>query len=321
MLIFLYGEDDFSSREKLDEIKNKFLARDRSGSGLFVIEGCETNAASKFSEVAASEGLFSKKKLIVVKNLLTEGSADAQNEALEYLKSKKNIAESRDIVIVFWEESEPKKSAKLFSYLAKHAKKQKFSRLEGAKISSWAAGRFKKYDAKAKISKKALEKLMAYVGNDLFQLDNEIEKLLNFSAGKEIGEKDVEILVKSKISADIFETIEALSGGNKKEALRLLYNQIEAGGDPFYILTMYVYQIRNLLKIGDFYWKGVKNQYEIAKLARIHPYVVQKAMAQMRNFTKEKLLEIYQKLQKIDLGVKIGKVDINMALDKFVVEI
>jgi len=108
---------------------------------------------------------------------------------------------------------------------------------------------------------------------------------------------------------------------NKKKALKLLQDQLKKGDDPFYILSMYVYQFRNLLKIGEFFWQGRTNQYEVAKLTKLHPFVVQKGMAQLRNYDENKLKGIYQKLQDIDTGSKTGKIDIKLALDKFVAEI
>ena len=48
---------------------------------------------------------------------------------------------------------------------------------------------------------------------------------------------------------------------------------------------------------------------------------MKKTLEQLRNFTREKLLRIYKKLQELDLKAKTGKIDINLALDKFVVEL
>ena len=331
MLIFLYGENDFRSGEKLTEIKNKFLSNNNSGSGqpavdtaflagLSVIDYEEENN-KKLSDVASSSGLFSSKQLIIVKNLILSASSVVQEESLEFLKSKKILISDKDIVIVFWEAGAPRKNNKLFKFLDKNSKSQKFEQLKGAKLTSWISEQVEKNNPKVKISKEAVGKLVIYVGNNLFQLDNEIKKLTNFKEKGEINEKDIEVLVKSKIDANIFETIEALSGGNKKLALKLLHGQLEKGEDPFYILSMYTYQFRNLLKISEFSSQGVGNQYQIAKEAGIHPFVVQKGLAQLRNFSTEKLKAVYKKLQKIDLNIKTGKTDIKLALDKFVTEI
>ena len=75
------------------------------------------------------------------------------------------------------------------------------------------------------------------------------------------------------------------------------------------------------MKIGEFFFQGLRNQYEVAKLTKLHPYVVQKGMDQLRNYNFEKLKRIYKKLEEIDLASKTGKIDIRIALDKFVAEI
>ncbi|MCD6149601.1 DNA polymerase III subunit delta [bacterium] len=355
MLLFLYGEDSFRSGEKLAGIKNKFLQKDKIGSGLSIVDFEENGEEANLPEIAGARGLFSVKRLVIAKNLILSGTAGNQSEALNFLESnKKNLQASQDLVLVFWEKGLPRKNNKLFKFLLANSKSQNFEKLSGGKLSAWILKRVQSLGGK--ISLPALNKLAAYVGSDLFQMDNEIEKLVNYvspsekglSAGEakvESGEKngiitetDIDLLVKSKIKANIFETIDALASKDKKKALELLHNQLEKGDDPFYIFSMYVYQFRNLLKIGGFfaqgaapaggqgsasgrYFQGNTNQYEIAKLAKLHPFVAQKGIAQLRGFTLAQLKKIYKKLGEIDFQIKTGKVDIILALDKFVVGI
>lgn len=319
MILFLYGEDAFRSREKLAEIKNKFLEKTSSGSVPGVVD-FEENKNAKISEKIGTGGLFSEKRLIIVKNLLNAPES-VQGEALEFFKGKKYLAGDKNTVVVFWESGVPKKGNDVFKYLLKFAKAQNFEKLTGAKLSSWVLERLKKENPEIGISKIALEKLIFFCGGDADRLDSEIKKLGSYKEKGEISENDIELLVKAEISANIFETIEALSSGDKKKALRLLHNQMEQDEDPFYVLNMYVYQFRNLLKIGDFYFQGGRDKNQIARQAKIHPYVVQKGMAQLKNFTFPKLKNVYQKLAEIDLGAKTGKIsNLELALDKFVVE-
>lgn len=331
MLIFFYGEDNFRSSEKLAEVKNKFLSNNNSGlgqpavdtaflAGLSIIDYEEENDKKLF-DVASSSGLFSSRQLIIVKNLILGASSIIQEESLKFLKSKKSLINDKNIEIVFWEGDVPRKNNKLFKFLDKNSKSQNFEKLKRAKLINWISEQVEKNNPKVEISKEAIGKLIVYVGNNLFQLDNEIKKLISFREKGEISEKDVEILVKSKVDANIFQTIEALSGGNKSLALKLLHGQLERGEDPFYIFSMYVYQFRNLLKISEFSSQGTDNHYQIAREAGIHPFVVQKGLAQLRNLSTEKLKAIYRKLQEIDLNIKTGKTEIKLALDKFVTEI
>ena len=337
MILFLYGEDNFRSWEKVSAIKNKFLRKDKIGSGLTIIDFREDNEKNKLSEIVSAQALFSSKRLIIIKNLILSGISSDQQEVLSFLEpGKKNLQASQNIVLVFWENGLPRKNNKLFKFLLASSKNQNFEKLTGNKLSAWTLKRIQ--DLGGKISPEALNKLIVYIGNDLLQINNEANKLTSYAQGKVIAETDIDLLVKSKIEANIFETIDALASKDKKKALELLHNQLGKGDDPFYIFSMYVYQFRNLLKIAGFfaqsaapaggqgsasgrYFQGNTNQYEIAKLTKLHPFVAQKGIVQLQGFTLTQLKKNYKKLGELDLQIKTGKIDIVLALDKFVVSI
>ncbi len=318
MLIFLYGEDSFRSNQKLSELKNKFLQSDKFGSGLSVFDFGEKNvSAQKLLDVLEMPNLLAPKRLAIAKRIV--GSTEAE-EILEYLeKNKKEILEEKDLVVVFWEEGVPKKSAKLAKFLETNSKKQNFEKFEGLKLSQWVVKRVKEISDKSGITKPALDKLLAYAGSDMYVLDREIQKLVNYKDGL-IKDGDVDLLVKANVNTNIFNTIDALAGNNKKMALKLLHQHLEKGDDPFYIFSMFIYQFRNLIKVADLKDSGM-NENQISKVAKLHPFVVKKSLGQIRNFPLEKLRNIYSELARADAEIKTGKIDIKLALDKFIVEL
>lgn len=320
MIIFLYGMDFFRSAEELAAIKNKFLSNNDSGVNLSVID-FEEDSDSKLTRAINSGGLFSIDQLVIAKNFLASADKTVQDEVQEYLQNKKTLADDKNITVVFWEGALPKKNNALFKFLVKNAESRNFETLKGMQLENWISERLKKANPDAAIDKKALIKLVAYTDGDLLKISGEISKLANFKEKGVIEEKDVEVMVKAKMNANIFETVEALASGNKKAALALLHNQIKEGGDLFYILSMYIYQFRNLLKVSEFSSQGIMDQYRISKETGLHPYVVQKALGQLRRLNFSALKKIYKKLQKLDTEAKTGKIEMKMALDKFVVEI
>jgi DNA polymerase-3 subunit delta len=323
MIIFLYGEDNFRSLEKLNGIKDKFLEKNSSGSGLssFDFEEDKNISLSEIKKAFGTKGLFFEKQLVIIKNLLAESPKDFILKTVDFLKSLKNICEDKDLVVIFWEKGKANEKNELFKFLIKNSKSQKFELLSGVKLNSWINSEIEKENSKVKISSRTAQKLVAYSGGDLAVIQNEIKKLANYRDEGDISEEDVEILVKEKISANIFETIEALSGGNKKLALKLFHNQLQKGEDPIYILMMYVYQFRNFLKVSEYFERGERNNYEIAKKTKLHPFVVQKILGNISKFPLEKLKKIYKKLQIIDEKIKTGKGEIKAELDRFIVEI
>lgn len=323
MIIFLYGEDSFRSSQKLREIKDKFLAKDKAGSGLAIFDFGEIRKKEqKILDAFVSINLLTPKRLIIIKNFFSEAGDNEKEEGVEFFeKNGKDIEKDQDLIAVFWEGNLPKKSDKFLKLLLNISKSQNFEALQGAKLSQWAVKKIKERDPRSGITKEALEKLIAYSGGEMHLLDKEIEKLINYAAGRIIKEADVELLVKSNVDSNIFNIIDALGNNNKKQASALLHQHLSKGGDPFYIFSMFVYQFRNLLKVSDLQQNQGMGEYEIAKIAKMHPYVVKKSLGQIRNFSFDKLKQIYQKLGNLDTKAKTGGIDIKLALDKFLVEL
>ena len=321
MIIFLYGEDEFRSQRKLAEIKNKFLEKSKEGANLSLFDYLEKSYdLDEIILKASSEGLFSPKQLIIIKNLLISKKDISDEKLLDFLK-RKGEGEFQNVVLVFWEGADFDKKYPLAKFLLKAGKCQEFELLEGAKLKSWMISEIGKVGkGKVSISPEAVEKLSVYVGNDLKLLSKEIEKLVSYKDSGEIKDEDVEKLVKSKIDTDIFKTIDALARGDKKTAVKLLHEHIESGDHPLYMLDRYFYQFRNLLKVKSLVEKNMP-QPEIASKLKLHPYVVKKSVEQSGRFTFEELKGLYKKLCDIDAEAKTGKVDIELALDKFVAEV
>lgn len=321
MMIFLYGEDSFRSSQKLAEIKNKFLLKDPVGTGLSVFDFEEKPETEKVISAMGTSNLLAPKRLVIVKNMIAEGAEMQQENLLEFLKKEKWLKDDKDIVAVFWEADKPKKSDAFYKFLDKNAQSQEFEKLSGSKLDQWVLRKMKEGEQDAIISKTALEKLVAYTGENMYLLNSEIRKLTAHAGGKMITEEEVEFLVKANLSGNIFNTVDAIGANNKKEALNLLHRHLEQGEDPFYLLSMFIYQFRNLLKVADLKNKYGTNEYTIAKESKLHPFVVKKSLGQIRNFSWEKLKKIYQKLSELDTAVKTGKIEIKLALDKFIVEL
>lgn len=322
MLIFFYGEDEFRSRQKIKEIRKKYLASDKSGSGLSLFDLSEKKNVQDIISACEMANLLSPKRLLVVEGLIENALVDEQRELLNFLEKRgEKILEDQDLVIVFWEKGEPRKNNALFKFLEKKSKRQKFEKLSGIKLNAWIMKRISEINQRAKISKEALEKLVIFWGSDTRVLSNELEKLANYAGQEMISKEDVEALAKGSFSGTIFSTMDALTSGKKSEALALIHRHLERGEDPFYIFSMLLYQFRNLLKVAGAFSEGMTNQYELAKALKIHPFVAGKSLSQIRNFSLPRLKSIYQKLGELDFLVKTGKMEMKLAIDKFVAEV
>jgi DNA polymerase-3 subunit delta len=320
MIIFLYGQDSYRSKEKLNEIIDGYKKIHKNGFNLRCIDADDKNESSglgrEIFEILKNEtntlSMFKEKKLIILKN-----SLDKLREEDRFLKHLEGIKDSDDLLLIY-EEKDADQRTSAFKFFKKNAKCQQFSFLEGEKLRKWVKDELSKL--KTEISPQALERLIIFVGNDLWQMTNEIKKLVNFKSGGKIEEKDVDLLVKPKIENDIFKTIDAIALRNKKLALSLIHKHLSEGDSPLYLLSMINYQFRNLLMIKDLVEK--RRQYQsIAKITKIHPYVVSKSWDQVGKFTLAELKKIYRKIFEVDLAMKTGKIDQKTGLDLFIAEI
>jgi DNA polymerase-3 subunit delta len=316
MIIFLYGSDTYRSRQKLNEIIEHYKEIHKSGLSLKYFD-FEKDSFDDFRDALKSSSMFREKKLLVLKNLFSNQKAEN-----DFFKKLKEISKSKEIILIYEKEIDEK--SPLAKELKKEAKFQKFELLEGIILKNLVKKEFQKY--RAKISNEAIEMLINYVGSDLWRMENEIKKLVNFCDKREIKTKDIELLVKPKIETDIFKTIDAIAAKNKKRALSLLKEHLEKGDSPFYLLAMINFQFRNLLIIksdesGDEFYPNYAKLSILSKRLKMHPYVIKKTIQQARRFSFEELKKIYQKIFEAGLNIKTGKIDPETALDLLITEI
>jgi DNA polymerase III subunit delta len=311
MIYFIFGEDSYRAKRKLEEIIGGYTKVHKSGLNLIYVDAMSVGFKDFYSNFKITS-MFAEKKLIILKNIF--GNTKFQEEFLENIKDIENL---KDIVAVY-EDNSVDQRTKIFKALQKYAKCQEFSCLQPAMLKKWALQEFEKN--KVKINPDALDLLINFVKNDLWQMANEINKLSNYRNGGAVKKEDVELLVKPNMENDIFKTIDALASQDKKQALSLLHKHLENGDSPLYLLSMISYQFRNLLIIKDLMDK--KNSYvAMAKKSGMHPFVAQKSYNLSLQFSMPQLKKIYQKIFQIDSDIKTGRVDSETALDLLLSEI
>ncbi len=325
MIIFLHGPDSYRSRQRLKFYREGFKKKyDPQGLNIEVLEG-EKLKLEEFRNKLGNQGLLVKKRLVIVEELIGKNKAKKiQEEITAYLKENRL---SEDEILIFWEEdlsggwSKGKKKSgatgKLVKYLQKEAKMEEFELLTGHKLSAWAEREFNK--KRGRIEKPALNLLVALVGSNLWQMNNEIEKLINYKKGKIIDKEDVSMFVKAKYDTDVFKLTDMIAEKKGKAALKLIRDQIMSGENELYLLAMLTRLFRILVQVKEVS-KEENNHYTIASRLKLHPFVAQKSLAQVNNFTLNELKEIYGKLLEIDLKIKTSQTDPRVLFDLFMLE-
>ncbi len=193
--------------------------------------------------------------------------------------------------------------------------------LQGRALDTWASEQIAA--AGCAIDRDALQALVGAVGQDLWKLAQEIDKLAAYAwdrSPRAITAPDVRELVHAQVPVNIFDFVDALGQKQTRRALELLHNHLDAGEEPLYLLSMMVYQFRNLLKVKSLLDAG-RSPREIATAAKLHPFVAGKTAAQAQKFSLPALLAIHAKLHDADVRLKQGRLEPQLMLDSFVVAV
>jgi len=275
-----------------------------------------------FRRLVLSAGLFGSKRLIVVEGFFAKKRDDALSETIsEFLDSSSHKKNNNSLI--FWDEDITEKSLNktqkgIFTLLVKQKYSEKFSYLDKTQLKRWlakvlAAGH-------KKITTEAADFMIQQVGPDLWQLQNEVEKL-TATPEKEITLDLVKKFVRPSPEEEIWPLVDALAAKNKPATLKLLRDQLDLDNDLLSIFGMLVWQYRILLMVRDTLdHRGPVHSFSLAQELKLHPFVCQKAIRQVKNYTLEELKNIYQQLLNIDIKIKTTSVNPEVLLDLLIIK-
>ena len=312
MMILIYGSDTFRALEKMNELKAAFLKKfDVSGMNVDVVDVEKKEDAMRAFSCAMSAPFLSPKRMVIVRGIVSELEKKEIESIVELFE---RIPETTICILV--EALDIKQMEKSFVYEKLSAAKAPMyvcSPLEGVELQKWVQTRVQTQGAVGDAI--ALRELIARVGNNLWQLDQEIAKLVHFSEGKPITLAAVQSLVRANPEGEIFALMDAFSQ-KKKSALALLQQEREAGSADMYLFTMFARQIRILLGVRAVMDEQVgASGASISQATGLHSFVAGKAIVQAKLFSLEQLKALHTKLFHLEHETKTGGVDARVAVD------
>lgn len=321
MLLFFFGLDSYRiQKESLSE-RERFFGRgafqsvrkfDASERGVF--------SWKEFAESVRDEGLFSEKRCVIVQNICSL-LEDEKERCKKWLEGENN-PKGKTSVLCILEETKPDKRTIFFKVVQKSSQWKEFPFLSPNEFLEQACAMALEKFPNFTWEGQSIHLLVQGCGNDLYRLENEMEKLVAHAGEiKKVTEQDVQLLCSFGVYDEIFQALDALSRGDKRKALQFFWRQVRKGKHPIYLLTMCAYQVRILLLVGEYLEKGISQPAIVAREAKIHPFVAQKTIACMRNFGADRARKAFQLLGRLDVAVKTGKMDSGLALEEFVLRL
>jgi len=316
MIIYIHGKDTFRSKQYLKQTIEQFKEkRDPQGYNVIILDGKNDEVGKILSEIKSSPFL-AEKRMVVINDVLSGKDKDLLWQLIEMIK-KDGIPDSN--IVVFWQ-GEALGKVKEIKELEKLLKKEKYAQefilLKGAQLSSWIKQEITKRSGQ--INQEALDYLVQNVGDDIWFLNSVIDQLIAY-VESEIQLQHIQLFLDEKIDDNIFNMVEAIVSGNRKQAFKLLNEQRRLGEDEPKIFGLITWQFRILLEMRDLFDREDDlTSDQMAKRLGIHPFVARKNLYLVKRFSLNKLKQLHKYLLDIDHKTKTGQGDQSLLVDLFV---
>jgi DNA polymerase-3 subunit delta len=263
-------------------------------------------------------GLFASEGRLIVLEGVEEWKAPDAKEIAEYLKAP---APATTLALVG---GEMKKDSPLAKAVVAGKGELLLWDVPQKALQRWVSEQFGLHGTKAE--PEACRALLELVGDDVYDLSSEIDKISTWAAGDPVSAGDVERLVAARAETTNFALTDAWGARDVDAVLTASEGILERSGEPrsrtipriVGILTGHVASVR---RVQAFDAQGVAAKDAAVTLKR-HPYYVSKLYAQARNYDPEELRAVTVRLADLDHALKGGsRLPADLELERALIEI
>lgn len=304
----LYGEEAYLKNQYKNRLKQAILPEDDEinfssyeGKGIdvrMVIDQAETMP------------FFAEHRLILVEN--SGFFKNACPDLAEYLPKM-----PQETILLFVE-NEVDKRSKLFKSVKTMGRIVELGRQDTRTLTTWVLGTLKREGKN--ITSDALALFLEKAGDDMENIEHELEKLLSYTLKKEaIDWTDVEEICTVTTESRIFDMIHAVAEKQQKKALDLYYDLLSLKEPPMRILFLIARQFNQMLQVKDLRDQGYDSS-TVASKAGLAPFIAKRSMAQAGRFSKEALRQAVEDCVDAEESVKTGKLGDRLAVEMLIVK-
>ncbi len=302
-IYFFYGEEDFNIEQEIEKLK-KGLDKN------FLEMSFKTYDNPKFADLISilrTQPMMFGKMLIVINSLDYFSKTFDDKEMKEITEALENNNENLDIVFVAQlPRDEGKKldsRKKFFKTLAKYNAKEcaVIPSYKTSELEAWLTKQAK--SKKLKLDGKAATAMISQIGNNLRQLDTELEKLKLMAYPNDLVTADMvrEICISNE---DLFAFSDYLMEGKKDLALKEYRRLLE---------KKYCLEIVSTLQTMVRRWIILKakssecSPSELSRLTGQHEYVVKLTLQKLKSTNLKDLVKLKQNITEAEYKIKSGQ--------------
>ena len=193
-----------------------------------------------------------------------------------------------------------------------------FKRQSDSILEKWILTRLK--GENKKITESVLRLFMEKSGNDMENIDKELEKLFCYTLGREaITTEDIEAICVEQTTGKIFQMVDNIAEKKQKQALQLYYDLITLRESPISILLLIARHFQILLQVKELSRQSNDTKFISAK-AGIREFTVKKYLAQAQRFTIEALKNAITDCVQAQEDIQTGNMNNKMAVELLIIK-
>ena len=309
-LYFFTGEEHYFIEQAVDLVKTHSLTREEAQENFHTFSGDDFDSDSLLALVQTLP-LVGKSRVIVLKGLEKIKKADA-DRLVQILQRK--IFSVRLILIA----EKIDMRTKLGEVVKKGAVTVHFYKLFEDKVPSWIVQRAK--ESGRTISIPLAQVLAQMVGNDLFRIESELNKIyLYMGKDKQINQEHLAIVSGESRIFSIFDLVRNLGEKKVEPSLRILDKLMEEGTSQILLLAMIVRQFRHIYLAKSLGERG-GGVAEVSGALHIPQTFARQIVEQARSFSYERLQTLHCRFIETDLTLKSSSCNPRLILENLIVE-
>ena len=306
-IYLLYGEEAYLRRSYKNKLKNALVSEGDTMNYAY-FEGKSVNPKAVI-DLAETMPFLAGHRVIVIEN-----SGFFKSSCEELASYLTDVPESTVIIFV---ESEADKREKMYKAVKAHGRAVEMPAQKEDKLKAWAAGILKREGRN--IRETTMNLFLTKTGTDMENIENELEKLICYTAGRDIIEdEDVEAVCTVRVQNHIFDMVNAIAEKKQEQAFRLYYDLLTLKEPPMRILFLIARQFNLLLQVKEL-GRSIRDTRVISEKTGLHGFVVGKYVAQAKRFQTETLRKAVEDCVAAEEAVKTGKMNDVMSVELLIV--
>ena len=307
MIYLLYGV-----KTLIDSYINKIKKKEKIDD-INVSRYSDNENIENIIEDANTISLFSNKKMIIVDNdlLFSPKKVIDTTNLEEYIT---NFNPDTILIFAICKDSIDSRK-KLYKLIKEKGKIVELTKINN--INDYLKNLFKGY----KISNNSINLLIKRVGSDIDILNQEANKIMLYKIDEKIIlDQDIIDCTVRKFDLNIFKFIDNIINKNKKDSIQTYKEMLKIGEEPIKIIVMLANQFRLMYQVKVLNRKGY-NEDDIANILNSKKYPVHLAIQKSMKYSDSILLKYLNELADLDIKIKSGEIDKNLALELFLLRI